>query len=295
MEETRSMKKRIIKIAVSIFLTVAVVVSGVGCARKIARENKTLEIDEYVVESERLPSAFNGYKIAQVSDLHNVEFGENNEGLLSALSSVNADAIVLTGDLVDSRKTNVEKALQFVEAVVKIAPTYYVTGNHESRISEYLDLKSGLLSHGVMVLENQTATVEKNGEYIRFIGLQDPAFTQKGQAKNAEKAYVETQLSAFALGEEYAILLSHRPEFFEVYAEYKADLVFSGHAHGGQFRIPKIGGLFAPNQGFLPKYDAGKFEKGQTTMFVSRGLGNSLFPFRINNPPEIIVTTLKKK
>ena len=256
--------------------------------------NKTLETHEYKIESELLPVAFDGYKIAQVSDLHNAEFGQGNKNLLSELAKTAADVILLTGDLIDSRKTNVEKALQFVEKAVEIAPTYYVTGNHEERIPEtYNLLKTGLIGFGVTVLENEGVWLEKEGARIRLIGLKDPACVGSWNAE--QEGYVRTQLNAFVWGEEYTVLLSHRPELFDLYAERGVDLVFSGHAHGGQFRLPKMGGLFAPDQGFFPKYDAGLYEKGRTKMLVSRGLGNSLFPFRVNNNPEIVVAVLCKK
>ena len=255
--------------------------------------NTMLEVNEYVIESARLPKAFSGYRIAQVSDLHNAELGKDNAELLTKLEGVGADAIVLTGDLVDSRRTDVNVALRFAEAAVKIAPTYYVTGNHEERIGEYARLKEGLLACGVTVLENEAVTVKRDGAQIRFIGLKDPACVGEWD-DGAEGAYIETQLALFEWGAEYTVLLSHRPEHFTAYTEVGADLTFSGHAHGGQFRLPWIGGVFAPDQGFFPKYDAGLYEAGQTKMLVSRGIGNSLFPFRVNNNPEIVVAELKK-
>ena len=294
MKTKSATKNRIVKICISLLLALTIVFAGAIGYKELSKQNQALEINEYVVMSERLPSAFHGFKIAQVSDLHNAEFGENNEKLLSALAQVQADLIVLTGDLVDSRRTDTGVALDFAERAVEIAPTYYVTGNHESRVEAYADLKTDMISRGVTVLENQVVSITKNAESIRLMGLRDPAFADKLD-KDIQKSYLETQLSQFTWSEEYTILLSHRPEFFNVYAEYQVDLVFSGHAHGGQIRLPKIGGLFAPNQGFFPKYDAGLYENGRTKMLVSRGVGNSLFPLRINNPPEIVVITLFKE
>jgi predicted MPP superfamily phosphohydrolase len=164
-----------------------------------------------------------------------------------------------------------------------------VRGNHESR-GGYAQLQDGLLASGVTVLENQETFMEKDGERIRLIGVVDPDFRKN--VYQTDTAYMQETLSAFSWGAEYTVLLSHRPELFDSYVEVGADLVFSGHAHGGQFRIPFLGGLFAPDQGFLPKYDAGLYQQSRTSMFVSRGIGNSLFPFRVNNRPEIIVVTL---
>ena len=287
--ERQSNKKRWFFVCIAVILAVMVAFSAYWTVHGSA----TLEVNEYVIQSERLPTAFDGYKIAQISDLHNAEFGEGNEKLLAALKNTAADAIVLTGDLVDARRTDVGVALRFAEKAVEIAPTYYVTGNHEMRISEYADLKTGLLDCGVTVLENEAVMIEKAGEHIRFVGLKDPACVTERDADVA-KSYIQTKLKTFEWGVDYTVLLSHRPELFEVYVETGADLVFSGHAHGGQFRLPKIGGLFAPGQGFFPKYDGGVYEKEQTKMLVSRGLGNSLFPFRVNNNPEIVVAVLRK-
>ena len=255
----------------------------------VAWGNTALEINEYTIKSERLPSAFSGFRIAQVSDLHNATFGENNEKLLKKLESAQPHVIVLTGDLIDSRRTNIEVSARFASACTKLAPTYYVSGNHESR-GGYAQLKDGLLASGVTVLENQETFMEKDGERIRLIGVVDPDFRKN--VYQTDTAYMQETLSAFSWGAEYTVLLSQRPELFDSYVEVGADLVFSGHAHGGQFRIPFLGGLFAPDQGFLPKYDAGLYQQSQTSMFVSRGIGNSLFPFRVNNRPEIIVVTL---
>jgi predicted MPP superfamily phosphohydrolase len=255
----------------------------------VAWGNTAIEINEYTIKSERLPSAFSGFRIAQVSDLHNAEFGEDNGKLLEKLESTQPNVIVLTGDLIDSRRTNIEVSARFASACTKLAPTYYVSGNHESR-GGYAQLKDGLLASGVTVLENQETFMEKDGERIRLIGVVDPDFRKN--VYQTDTAYMQETLSAFSWGAEYTVLLSHRPELFDSYVEVGADLVFSGHAHGGQFRIPFLGGLFAPDQGFLPKYDAGLYQQSQTSMFVSRGIGNSLFPFRVNNRPEIIVVTL---
>jgi predicted MPP superfamily phosphohydrolase len=294
----KSNKRRWLFLVLAVLMTAVMTLFGFA-AYQISMENKRIEINEYVIKSERLTAAFDGYKIAQVSDLHNAEFGEDNERLLSKLQEADADIILLTGDIIDSRKTDVAVALRFVERVVKIAPTYYVKGNHEERVAKaYEQLKNGMISYGVTVLENQAVTIEKDGENIRLIGVKDPACVGEWD-EDVEKSYVKTQLQQFAWGTEtdYTVLLSHRPELFDLYAEMGVDLVFSGHAHGGQFRLPRIGGLFAPDQGFFPKYDGGLYEKGengQTKMLVSRGLGNSLFPFRVNNPPEIVVAVLEK-
>ena len=254
--------------------------------------NTALEVNEYEIVSDRIPQGFDGFRIAQVSDLHNAEFGEGNSKLLELLSRTDPDIIVLTGDLIDSRNTDIEIALAFAREAMKIAPVYFVSGNHEARVIEYEDLKMGLSEAGVNVLENQIVEITREGESITLMGIDDPSFQENylfGDSEGVAKQAIETLLR---VSDGYTVLLSHRPELFELYVETGMDLVFSGHAHGGQFRLPFIGGLVAPNQGFFPKYDAGLFSEENTTMIVSRGVGNSIVPLRFNNRPEIIVVML---
>lgn len=255
--------------------------------------NTALEVNEIIVTSSRIPQAFSGFRIAQVSDLHNAEFGEGNDKLLQMLSESNPDIIVITGDLVDSSRTDIDVALAFAGEAVKIAPTYYVTGNHEAAISRYDVLKSGLETAGVIVLEDEAVSLEYHEESITLIGLSDPNATIKGDLFGEVLAIVSTKLRNLMNGDSgYTVLLSHRPELFETYVSSGVDLVLSGHAHGGQFRLPIVGGLVAPNQGLFPKYDAGLYTGGDTNMVVSRGIGNSIIPIRFNNRPEIVVVEL---
>ena len=255
--------------------------------------NTALEVNEYEIQSDRIPQGFAGFRIAQVSDLHNAEFGEGNSKLIQLLSRTEPDIIVLTGDLIDSRQTDIEIALNFAQQAMQISPVYYVSGNHEARVYEYEDLKMGLADAGVIVLENQKVVITREGERITLIGVDDPSFQESylfGDAEGVAKQTIETLQSE---SDGYTVLLSHRPELFDLYVDTGMDLVFSGHAHGGQVRLPFIGGLVAPNQGFFPKYDAGLFSEENTNMIVSRGVGNSIIPMRFNNRPEIIIAELK--
>ena len=250
-----------------------------------------MEVNEYTVTSDRLPDTFDGFRIAQISDLHNAEFGENNTVLLALLRQSQPDLIVITGDLVDSRHTDLEIALRFAQAAAEIAPCYYVSGNHEARILEYPALKEGLEAAGVTVLENQRLELERNGKNITLLGVDDPSF-QTDYLMGDAATVMAGVLRELITDDSYTILLSHRPELFDLYAESGVDLIFSGHAHGGQFRLPFLGGLVAPNQGLFPEYDAGLYTAGTTNMLVSRGIGNSIIPLRFNNPPEIVVVSL---
>ncbi len=261
----------------------------------IVQDNTKIELAEYNVISSKVPDPFVCFEIAQVSDLHNAEFGEGNSDLLALLSEVEPHVIVLTGDLIDSRHTDMDIALDFAGKAVQIAPVYYVSGNHEARIPEYTELKMGLTETGVTVLENQKVQISKDGESITLMGIQDPSFRTDYLFGDAEIVSRQAITSLQNESDGFTVLLSHRPELFDLYVDTGMDLVFGGHAHGGQFRLPFVGGLVAPNQGFFPKYDAGQFIKENTTMIVSRGVGNSIIPFRINNPPEIVVVELKRQ
>ena len=205
--------------------------------------NTTLEVNEYEIVSDRIPEAFSGFRIAQISDLHNAEFGEGNEKLIELLSQTDPDMIVITGDLIDSRHTDIEIALEFARQAIKLAPVYYVSGNHEARVHEYEDLKMGLAKAGVIVLEDQKVHIKRDGESIYILGIDDPSFQEDylfGDAVSVtSSALPEIQNES----DRYTVLLAHRPELFETYVDAGVDLVFSGHAHGGQFRLPFVGGL----------------------------------------------------
>ena len=260
----------------------------------IAYGNTDLEIYKYNVKSEDIPSEFDNFRIVQISDLHNAEFGENNEKLLLMLKQADADIIAITGDMIDSRNTDIDVAISFAQKAVNIAPVYYVNGNHESRVlGEYEKLKQGLTDTGVNILENSSADITIGDETISLIGINDPTFRMDIVDDTMEQNIAHQLVNVIPDNDNYKVLLAHRPEYFDVYAG-NVDLVLSGHAHGGQFRIPFVGGLVAPGQGFFPEYYEGSHIKENTEMIVSRGIGNSIIPFRINNKPEIIVAELTK-
>ena len=282
---TAKNKKRIVVLTIlAIILLTLIIWTAWG--------NTALELNTYTIKSEKLPKGFSGYRIAHISDLHNTEIGDCNEKLLDMLLEAEPNIIAITGDLIDSRNTNIEIALHFAKEAVKIAPCYYVTGNHEARVSEYNDLKEGLNELGVIVLEDEKVEIKQHGEKIVLLGVDDPSF-QTDYLHGDSVTVMRGNLQELK-NEEYAyrVLLSHRPELFETYVESGVDLVLSGHAHGGQFRLPFVGGLAAPNQGLFPKYETGLYTCNSTNMIVSRGVGNSIFPFRFNNRPEVILIEL---
>lgn len=250
--------------------------------------NVSIQTTRYEISDMQIPSDFDGFVIVHVSDLHNAEFGKHQQKLINAIEKANPDMIAVTGDLIDSRHTNVDAAMEFIERAVEIAPVYYVTGNHEARTEEYSRLQTELLEAGVIILENSIQKIEYKEQFIYLIGLEDPNFAMLSADEVSQKLDI---LMKQAKG--YTILLSHRPELFDTYCDAGANLVLSGHAHGGQIRLPIIGGVAAPNQGFFPKYSEGCIENENTKMIVSRGLGNSIIPVRVNNRPELVVITLE--
>ena len=256
-------------------------------------QNNDIVTTNINIENSKIPNSFDKFKILQVSDLHNKEFGKKQEKLLKLTKEVNPNIIVVTGDALDSRRTNMKIPIEYLSQVAKTYPTYYVTGNHERRINDYNEFEKMLIKSRVKVLNNQYENIKIGNEEISLIGMKDISFI-KSKNKNIEYLNILNNIKK-ETNNNFTILLSHRPDIIDVYSKSNVDLVFTGHAHGGQIRLPFTDGLFAPNQGLFPKYTSGKFKKYNTDMIVSRGLGNSLFPFRIFNRPELIVTTLNKQ
>lgn len=248
------------------------------------------------IRDEKIPAAFDGFVLCQVSDVHNEARGEGNAALLRALREAAPDLICITGDFLDSRRTDLDFALELAGQLAEIAPAVYVTGNHEARLMDLSALEAGLAARGVRVLRDGWTPLARGGEEIALIGLDDPGFAA-GEGWTLSEGLDQTQARLSALlaqaGDRFSLVLSHRPELLPAYAEAGADLVLSGHAHGGQVRLPGIGGLFAPGQGILPRLTSGVYARGETRLVVSRGLGNSAFPLRVFNPPEIVTVTLR--
>lgn len=274
-------KKKIVLACVAVILVVFTIWMIWG--------NVAVTVTKYSVSSDDLPDAFDGFRIVQISDMHNDELGEDSSRLISAIKKSAPDIIVLTGDLVDRNRTNIDIAATFAEQAARIAPTYYINGNHEFAISseEYAALKSRLSSVGVVILEDKSITLERGGEHIRLIGISDQIFGNTHS--NGELSEMMGEKNGFS------VLLAHRPTDFAQYATCGFDLVLSGHLHGGQFRLPFLGGLYAPSYGFFPEYDGGMYKREESVMIVSRGVGNSSFPVRFNNPREIVVVELETK
>lgn len=265
-------------------------------------DNQRIQINEFQVILNDLPSEFEGYTILHLSDIHNEEHGTNHKKLVDKIRKIHPDSIVITGDLVDRRRYNQETAISLLKKVVPLAPVYYVTGNHEWWSGKYEKLRQEIINTGTIVLEDEKVILHRGNDEIYLLGLNDPSKyykeSMRGQQSSVGNQILREKLNAIVdtiPSKGIKILLSHRPELFLYYQDADIDLVFSGHAHGGQVRLPGIGGLYAPNQGILPSYTAGIYKEGDCNMVVSRGLGNSVFPIRIGNPREMIVIQLRKR
>ena len=254
----------------------------------VAWTNLHITVSPYEIENPKLPVEFDGYKIAQISDLHNRNWGEK---LLDPLRKEKPDLIVITGDLTDSRHEDFDLVLKFLKEALKIAPVYYVTGNHEAWMENYPVLAEKMEKTGVQMLDDKAVFLEKGDARVNLIGLADPDFTERDSS--VHEAIIEKKMESLIKKDEYNLVLCHRPELFSAYEAGGADLVLTGHAHGGQIRLPFLGAVYAPNQGFFPRYTAGVYRSGGTDMVVSRGLGNSVLSVRFNNTPELVTVILR--
>jgi len=259
-------------------------------------QNNFISITNIELELSTLPRSFDGFKIVHLSDLHSKKFGNNQQSLVLKIKKAKPNLILFTGDLVDSKHYVEENSLMLIKEIVKIAPVYFVTGNHEKWSGNFHDLEQKLIEQDVKILRNDSVKIKKGEDEIQLIGIDDPSFNDDMPYADDNSIATRELEKVLAKGNQstFNVLLSHRPELFSTYANSDIDLTFSGHAHGGQIRLPFIGGVISPNQGFFPKYANGKYTQKNSVMIVSRGLGNSIIPQRIFNRPEIIIATLKK-
>ena len=277
---------------------------------------KSIKITTYSYSDSRLPQDLDGLRIVHLSDLQSETFGKNQRCLLTKTAAAKPDFIVFTGDLADRNHTNYEAGLTLMKGLAEIAPVYYVDGNHELALpqKDISQMNDAMRRMGIHLLLNSSGAFSYGQGQLYLMGISEETLYR---AKVSGGALAEGQMSsrgkvsdtdvdekviedAFgALTAElpegaFTVLLVHEPQFLEVYAKYGMGLIFTGHAHGGQIRLPFTQGLFAPGQGILPKLTSGMHRSGSSTMVISRGLGNSTFPFRVFNRPEIVVVTLKR-
>ncbi len=254
--------------------------------------NHSLQVQRFTFTSPRLPAGFDGCVIVQLSDLHGALFGEDNRDLLKVVAKERPDYIFLTGDLLDQyRATPHSYAVSLGGALADIAPTYFVTGNHEWALPDVPGLKRKLEEAGVQVLTNEYTVLARDGDNAVLAGIDDP----NGYADQKTPEEVAEEVRA-AFADPFWILLAHRNNYFEdAYCRLGADLVISGHGHGGLVRLPFTDGLVSVERTFFPSYTAGFYQAGGADLFVSRGLGNSGRTFRLFNRPQVAVLTLKRE
>ena len=261
-------------------------------------ENNNISINRITINRE-----VNGkIKIVQLSDLHSKEFGKENNKLLNKVLKEEPDLILLTGDIIDCTSKKYMDIINFISKISMKVPTYYIPGNHETRAAKYEEIIMKLKKNNVNVLLDEIRTITIKGNKINILGLVEEQGSAEAYMKRAKGNFQYKDYSIifqeFAKLPGVKLVLCHYPENFKAigdksYYKYKFDLMFSGHAHGGQFRLPFVGGLYAPGQGILPKYTAGVHSEVSKKLIINRGLGNSGFPLRLFNRPEIVTVTIE--
>ena len=258
------------------------------CAGAVWALQGELGVTHYEILLPEGLEGLDGLRIAQISDVHSADIQKE---LQAALREEPPDLIVFTGDLVSREDRDLSRALSLAAMAAQIAPAYYAPGNHEADSPCYPELREGLEKAGVTVLENENAQLQRNGAQVNIIGLLDLAFHPQGRERAREE--LPGLIQDLTLPGALNVALSHRPSLLEEYAAGGADLVFSGHAHGGQVRVPVVGPLFSTDEGIFPDHTAGVYPAGETWVVVSRGLGNGTpFP-RLWNAPELVAVTLR--
>lgn len=267
-------KRTIIRFFISAIFTI-----GVICYW----HNNTIATNNYEYENPKIPESFDGFKILQISDWHNKNFGSQ---LFTKVEESNPNIVVLTGDFIDVYNPNEKLALEFFEKLLEKYPVYFITGNHEKALFQRnYSIQQAVKKQGIIYLDNSSAEITINNETITIYGIKD--YTYNKNVDFDMRQTIDKNNTTFS------ILLAHQPEYFNIYSKYNVDLVLSGHEHGGQIRLPGVGSIYS-HQGWFAPWTAGKHELNDSTMIVSRGLGNSkILPIRIFNQPELVTITLK--
>ena len=270
------------------------------CMIETARELRNFHVTEYRVCAKEFRKNKCTKKIIFLSDLHNRMYGEKNERLLESIRNRQPDLILIGGDMLVRKDGNsYDKTVRFLTKLPEICPVYCANGNHEQKLKElpekyeqsYEDYKKALTASGIHMLENASETVKLDGVPVKISGLEIPL---RAYARFGKKELLLNEITdrIGEHGEEYQILLAHHPGYIQEYLEYGADLILSGHYHGGVMRLPGIGGVISPDFTLFPKYSGGIYREGAQTVVVSRGLGTHSVPVRLWNWPELIVLEL---
>lgn len=293
-KDKKANKKRLIYFIKSLRIkSVLLLALFLVLAFSFVRSNFMFTKTEYEFTSPYLPNAFNDFKIVQISDLHGKSYGKGGDKLLEAIEELEPDIVVITGDLISRGEMDVDKTIKMIEPISEKYPCYYIRGNHEmfrdENIDNQADFYKSLQEIGVINAENRTIPLYKRQSRIDLVGLREDYKEYKSYEPMDLKKYLGEK------GQYFTLLLAHNALKFKDYVNWGADLILSGHVHGGVIRLPFIGGVFSPDRSLFPKYDKGIYKEGQTSMIVSTGLGPARIPFRLFNRPELVVIKLKSQ
>lgn len=283
-----------------LFLTAAVIAAA---AIRIYYECHHFTTEYYEIRSEKIPEAFDGFRFVMISDLHSYDFDEGNHRLLDQIDALKPDAVMIAGDMINaSPGADMRPAIQFVQNICEHYQVYFGNGNHEQRIALYPETygtmdeewHAGIRHRHLHLLRNDHTVIEKDGECLSVYGLElDRIYYKRFRKTEMSSKYLEEVLGK--CGKDcYNILIAHNPIYFEAYAEWGADLVLSGHIHGGVVILPFLGGVFSPQIEFFPEYYGGEYTQGRSRMVLSRGLHMHSIPVRMLNMPELSCVTLHR-
>lgn len=287
--------KRILKLIFKTILFIILVVLAI-----IIVSNTLILTKDYTLSFENLPKSFDGYKIAQVSDLHSKEFLKENSFLVRQIDKESPDIVVFTGDMISTKDQNFDVFYSFAGKIAKKYKVYYIVGNHEQNLSEKRldEFLKRLENIGIIVLDNNKVVISRGDESINLYGMWfNLRYYKDANDERTTQYHFGLEQMEKVLGncekDSFNILLTHNPLYFETYSNWGADVTLSGHIHGGMIRVPFKGGLLSPEKEFFPQYDAGVFYDYGNSLVVNRGLGNGEFPIRFLNCPEVSIIKLE--
>lgn len=266
-----------------------------------AKYTNKIDVTEYSILNEKISQEFNDFKIVQLSDFHSNGYKDTTDIIINKIENINPDIVVMTGDMVSWEIGNIDELEKLISSLSINYPIYYINGNHEqlleiTNLKEYNEFLNKIKSLGVTYIKNNFVEIIRDGQSINLYEIDIPLMEGNGlyvKEGELDDDYINSKLSNIK-SNKFNILLAHNPLFIDEYSSWGADLVLSGHIHGGIIRIPIVDvGVLSPEKKFFPKYDSGEFKVGDTTMIVNRGIGTSSIKLRVFNNPEISVITLK--
>jgi len=275
----------------------------------IKRQNETLDIEKIDVQLSGLPEALDGFRIAVLADLHMRRPLPFHDRILEAVWNSRPGCVLIAGDTVDQRTESIAALERFFGTLSRIAPCIAVLGNNDCVLFRAAPLRDLYEATNVLLLENETRLLGARDAPVRITGLTDPLAIRMGiheerpRPEKPENMPLSAALrskpesgtgATAATALPPSILLMHQPQLARRYASLTPSLIIAGHAHGGQFRLRAVGGLYAPGQGPFPRYTSGLYRVGKAQMVVSRGLGNHMFPVRLGNPPHLPVVVMRR-